>query len=421
MMDKKIISGNNSINIISGGSVNLNLQLDRNNLTGPIRDIIKDEVRSLIYKGDSLEREASRNLAAGDTINAEKSIDLLLSNITKSHSKDMLKIANLYALVNKDKAIYSYKRAYESDAHNLDAINYYALYLINLGYLKEAEVIYLKALNDLVLDAELEPIEGNLGILYKNLGDYDKAIEHLIIASELSVNLDKDIGSAKHLNNLGSCYNNQGEFKEAIDVLTLALRVVASIEKNNELEKKDIKSTESSILTNISISYKVAFQHTQNSIYLNKAIDYALQGVEICEENKLDNYLGRLFGNLANFYDLSDNREKHREYLIKTKDTFTDQSSDKDRLTCLMNLGLLYFREGNPTKAIEYYLDCLKQGVSDKYKKLHALTQYNLAIAQHSTGEIEQAKSAAEIACSLFEELEDYSVVEDLKQEFKIS
>ena len=36
-----------------------------------------------------------------------------------------------------------------------------------------------------------------------------------------------------------------------------------------------------------------------------------------------------------------------------------------------MNLGLLCFKEGNPEESIEHYLDCLEQGVSDKYKKLH--------------------------------------------------
>lgn len=420
-MNRKIVSGDNSTNIISDGDVNLNFQLDAKNLTGELRNIVREEICKLTQAGNSLELEASRSVVNGDIINAEKSIDLLVRNTTESYSKNMLKAANLYVLVNQDKAISSYRSAYESSSDDFDIINSYALYLMNLGRMKEAEVIYLKAIKVLVSNSELEPVEGNLGLLYKNLGDYDKAIEHLIIASELSIKLDKNIGSAKHLNNLGACYHNQGDYEEAIDVLTVALDTVVSLEVNGQLENKDLKSTESSILANISISYKTAYQITQNRIFLTKAIDYALQGVEICDKNQLDNYLGRLYGNLANFYDLLDNRDKHREYLTKTKDTFNEKTSDKDKLTCLMNFGLLCFKEGNTAKAIEYYLDCLKQGVSGKYKKLHALTQYNLAIALHSIGEVEQAKNTAEIACSLFKDLGQYSVVKDLKQAFAIN
>ncbi|MBH0010938.1 tetratricopeptide repeat protein [Pseudoalteromonas sp. NZS100_1] len=419
-MGRSIVSGDNSTNIISDGDVNLNIQLDTKHLKGELRDIIKEEICNLKLSTDSLELETYRSIVTGNVIDAEKSIELLVKKHKDSYSKGILKAANLYVLVNRDKALACYRTAYKNSNKDFEIINSYALYLMNLGQLKEAESIYLNAIKDLVLNSELEPIEGNLGVLYKNLGDYDEAIEHLIIASELSIELKKDIGSAKHLNNLGACYHNQGDYEEAISVLTVALDTITSLEVNDEIEKNDIKSTESSILANISISYKTAYQKTKNNVFLYDAIKHSLQGVEISSEKKLTTYLGRHYGNLANFYSLLDNKDKYREYLIKAKETFDDQTSDKDKLTCVMNFGLLCYEEGNPHKAIEHYLDCLDQGVSDKYKKLHALTQYNLAIAFDSIGQVERANRAAKTACSLFEEFGQYSFVKDLKSAFLI-
>lgn len=420
-MEKSIISGDNSMNIISEGDVNINIQLDEKQLTGDFRNIIREEISKLLLSKDSLELDTFKSIITGNTINAERSIDLLVKNSNDSYSKGILKAANLYVLVNKDKALDCYKSAYKCSNNDFEIMNSYALYLMNLGHLKEAKTIYLKALENLVLNSEIEPVEGNLGVLYKNIGDYNEAIEHLIIAAELSTELGKDVGSAKHLNNLGACYHNQGDYEDAIKVLTVALNTITSLESNDELESKDLKSTESNILANISISYKTAYEKTKNSSFLNSAIKYALKGVEISKKNKFHNDLGRLYGNLANFYNLSGNKDKHREYLIRAKDTFNTQASDKDKLTCIMNLGLLCYTEGDPDQAIEHYLDCLEKGVSDKYKKLHALIQYNLAIAFYSIGKVDQAENAAKTACLLFTELEQYSLVKDIKIAFQLN
>ena len=69
-MNRKIVSGDNSTNIISDGDVNLNFQLDAKNLTGELRNIVKEEICKLTQAGNSLELEASRSVVNGDIINA---------------------------------------------------------------------------------------------------------------------------------------------------------------------------------------------------------------------------------------------------------------------------------------------------------------------------------------------------------------
>ena len=57
---------------------------------------------------------------------------------------------------------------------------------------------------------------GNLGILYRNLGECDKAISHLKLALQISVKIGDKANESSALGNLGIVYQNLGQYDEAI-------------------------------------------------------------------------------------------------------------------------------------------------------------------------------------------------------------
>ncbi|WP_421250446.1 tetratricopeptide repeat protein [Aeromonas sp. 600584] len=412
-----ISSGDNCTNIISDGDVNL--FIEECGFIEEFRDVIRDEVHKIINSKSSLEHEAFISITSGNVEHAEACIDRIVIESSELHLNNLLRSANMYAFINQDKALNCYSKAYAMHPNSFKISNIYALYLMNIGKMREAKEIYTNSLIYFKTPSELEPIEGNLGLLYKNIGNYSCAIEHLIKASELSLELNNQIGSAKHLNNLGSCYINQGDYVEAIDVLKVALESVTSSHAQKEMLSIDNRQTESNILANISLAYKTEYDKNKNSESILKAIEYAEKGLKIATDAGLNNVMGRHYGNLSNFYDRLGNSKKKKEYLLKAISAFDLKSSNKEKLTCIMNLGLSYFNEGSAEKAISYYLECLSHGIN-KYKKLHAQVEWNMAIARFEVGEVQKAMESAKTSANIFDELELHNYAKEIKNAFGI-
>ncbi|EHH1106580.1 tetratricopeptide repeat protein [Vibrio parahaemolyticus] len=413
---RSIYSGDNCTNIISDGDVNL--FIEGCGFLKEFSDVIRDEVKNIINSAGSLEHEAFISITTGNKDHAEACIDRMVDENDEFYLNKLLRSASMYTFISESKALDCYGKAYYMYPNSFKATNIYALYLMNVGKMKEAKEIYIKSLVSFKCPEELESVEGNLGLLYKNIGDYSSAIDHLIKASELSLDLDNEVGSAKHLNNLGSCYVNQGDYVEAIKVLKVALESLTSKSNQEQSSAIEYRHTESNILANISLAFKVGYDETKEPSLIFEAIEYAKMGEKIAIDEGLNNCLGRHYGNLSNFYDRLQNHKKKKEYLLKAIDAFDSKSSDKDKLTCTMNLGLFYFNEGDPEKAISCYLECLTQGVHKKYKRLHAQVEWNMAIARYQRGEINEAIVSAKTASALLEELELHSYAKEIKSAF---
>jgi len=108
----------------------------------------------------------------------------------------------------------------------------------------------------------------NIGVVYDDMGNLTKAMEYHNKALTIRTELNNKRGIAASLHNIGVVYEEMGEFDKALDSYSASLKI-----KNELGNKHEIATT----LNNIGIVYLDKKQY-------NKALDYHFQALEIFKE-----------------------------------------------------------------------------------------------------------------------------------------
>lgn len=338
---------------------------------------------------------------------AELEIDKINNEIHLNISKDLIKVADLYTLVNPKKAEKSYKRASALTPNDARILNINALYLMNIGKTSQAVELFNKAIKYAKDGKTKNKIIGNISILYKNTGQVDKAIKLLTQSIDDCNKNNYKIEKIKHINNLGSCFYNNENASKADKILLKALdeaKLLDSELKSHD-DKKELKSVKSNILTNLAITYRHLFLKTSDATYLDKAIQRLETAIDIGELLDDKSILGRHFGNLANIYRLQGNHTESRKYIEKALSCFTEFGSLKDEMTSLMNLGLSYYDEADYKQAIHYYEICINKDVSESFSRIHAMTSECLAYAYRELGDEDKERHFSRKAAKYYKKL----------------
>ena len=124
------------------------------------------------------------------------------------------------------------------------------------------------------------------GIIYKNQGDYAKAIDYYTQSLKIREEIGDKKGIASSLNNIGNIYDDQGDYSNANDYYTQSLKIYE--------ELGDKKGTANS-LNNIGIIYKKQRDYA-------KAIDYYTQSLKIEEEIGDKQGIAASLGNIGIIY-----------------------------------------------------------------------------------------------------------------------
>ncbi|MEW6736427.1 MAG: tetratricopeptide repeat protein, partial [Acidobacteriota bacterium] len=195
---------------------------------------------------------------------------------------------------------------------------------------------------------------GNLGIAYKNLGEYRKAIEYYEQQLTITHEIGDRSGEGNALGNLGNAYWSLGKYRKAIEYHEQALTV-----------KREIgdRSSEGKVLTNLGNAYADLGD-------THKAISY------------------------------------HEQALVIRRETGDRKGEGID----LGNLGNRYSELGEPQKAIDYYQQALaiKREIGDVSEQGYTL--YNLALALDTLGQRSQAIACAEESLKIREQIESPKV-----------
>ena len=193
-------------------------------------------------------------------------------------------------------------------------------------------------------------ILGNLGIIYKNLGEYQKAIEYHEQSIEISQQYGERHGESNSLTNLGLTYSSLGNFQKAVEYHEQALKIKYEINDHFYI---------GGVLVNLGLAYLSLGDY-------RKAIECQEKALEIFHQN--NNLLG------------------------------------ED--TSLGNLGEVYAGLGEYRKAIEYF----EQALAISYKIGNRVTEGsnlgNLGSAYYSLGEKEKACGLWKDAVAIFEAIE---------------
>lgn len=386
-------SGDNCTNIQAAGDVHVHNHVSQKLLQTTIERLEDPRLKAHEHIITLIEN--------GDVEAAQANIDELVDSILIKCSSGLVDLAILQNLISSNKSKRLFEKAREMDPENPNIMNVFALSLMDEGRVGEAETCFKKAIELSSEASIIEKVNGNLGILYKNTGRYLLAIESLKCAKEMASQIGHHEGEVKHINNLGACYHNINKLNDAETELNLALSKI-KIMLDSESNKKELKSIQASILTNLAITFKNKFRENQDGIDLEKASSFLERAIDIEESLGNESMLGRHYGNIAEIYRLQENKDQHNKYVFKCYNIFERTGSSKDKLTSRMNVGLYYAQYFDYKEALKKYDELLSDENLLKFPKLNVQTLINSAVVHLKVNDESQYRSllkrAVEIA-----------------------
>lgn len=370
---QKQISGDYSTNVQAGGDVYIGINEEKlNEILDRVISPNNDNILGVITL---IER--------GRINQAQEQIDRLVKTKISVLAEELVDLATLQNLINTNKSNAILEKVIMLSPNKPSVLNAYALVQMDKGRTDEAEKRFIEAIKISSDDELKEKAIGNLGLLYKNVGRYKESADNLEQAIELAKKLNNNIGIIKHNNNLGACYHNMGRLDESITILKETLKEISGLidSVDDKGKKKNLKSIQASVLTNISIAFKNKFRESHDKVLLEQAKTYLERAIDI--EESLDNKgrLGRHLGNIAEIYRQLGDRENHERFINKSFLEFKNYGTLKDKLTIEMNMGLFFSEYNNYTESLIYFDSLLSNPDLYKFPKLKVLTLIN---ASHS-------------------------------------
>ena len=189
----------------------------------------------------------------------------------------------------------------------------------------------------------------SIGICYRKLDDYTKAIEFHNLALNVFSEINDIDGIFSCYINLGNCYSSKGNFMKSIEIGNEAIAFLDTISQLNEKGREAIFAT---IYRNLGLAYRnlgkieVAFKFLNKSLLLAK-------------EAKDNAGILHTFVNLANVYSDKGKPQKSIEFSLKALELNNLVKDSAIESTAYMNLGNAYRTLGDFRKSIQYYEQAL--------------------------------------------------------------
>ncbi|MCS6795029.1 MAG: tetratricopeptide repeat protein [Raineya sp.] len=184
-----------------------------------------------------------------------------------------------------------------------------------------------------------------VGVLYKNMGDYDKAIMHYTKAIPLNKAANNPQGNAGIYNNLAFVYRLQGRYSLSLDYYLKALEF---FEKDPKFAKQ-----KSNVLNNIGSLY-------QDQKNYEKALDYFNQSLEVAKQ--IGDTLGIAFAynNMGEVYLKQDKFQEAKQNFFTSLVWKKQKKHIRSIASGYGNLGLVYQQENKLDSALYYFQESLK-------------------------------------------------------------
>ena len=346
----------------------------------------------------------------------EKAIDWLLEKLDIYSECGMLFIFKdmLLGLLEKD---LDYKKA---EILNILGVSYRDIgdYNKAIEYHEKALEIRINALG------ENQPeLYNNLGISYDGLGDYGKAIEYHEKALEIRINTlgENHPDVASYYNNLGTVYNSLGDYNKAIEYHEKALEIRINTLGENHPDVADSYN-------NLGISYDGLGDYNKAIEYHKKTLEIRINTLGENHPDIADSYgvLGVIYYGLGDYGKAIEYYEKALEIEINTLD-----ENHPDIADYYNNLGVVYNDLGDYGKAIEYYEKALEIRINILGENDPDITFYysNIGESYHGLGDYGKAIEYYEKALEIIETVgtlysgkysDDSNMEEAIKKEIAI-
>ncbi|HPQ70876.1 MAG TPA: tetratricopeptide repeat protein [bacterium] len=272
----------------------------------------------------------------------------------------------------------------------------------HLGDLKKAAQYHEQAL---AIDREIGDRQGeaadlgNLGLVYQNLGELEKAAQYHEQALAIHRELGVRQGEAQNLGNLGIVYANLGEFKKAAEHHEQALAIDREIGD---------RQGEAADLGNLGVVY-------QDLGELDKATQYHKQALEIHRELGVRQGEAQNLGNLGLVYqnlgDFKKAAEHHVQALAIDREIGDRQGEAQD----LGNLGLVYQDLGELDKAAQHHVQALAIDREIGFRLGEASDLAYLGSVYARQGDKEKALTYAREGLAIAEQIGAPPLIEEIK------
>lgn len=261
----------------------------------------------------------------------------------------------------------------EASASNLLGVCHY-----QVGNLDSSEICYLRALN-LAVRYKFKKIQikatGNLGLVYTNLGKYDKAIEYLNKSLKANESINDSASIARNCADIASIYSYTNKFDLSVSYNKRALGLFRAL---------GMKSGEANVLNSIGSTFQDLKKYKEAMFYFN-------QSAKIKESIGDKKGLANTYHNMGFVYaDLHQNDSA--QYILEKSLKLNQEIDNKEGLANdKISLGLIYSEKGNEKKAIEYYLSAynLSQDIGAMIFSKYAAK--DLSTSYEKTGDIKNA------------------------------
>ena len=236
-----------------------------------------------------------------------------------------------YAQGEYEKALSYFEKSLEFvDGKSETLGNMSNIYLAQGDY--EKAIFYLQIALEHVEDKATEAsITNNIGVIYRERGDYGTALSYFQNSLALSQKIGDKKGEGSNLGNIGIVYFELRNYKEALNNFNKALSIQEEIND---------KAGECKTLGNISNvcfvegNYEEARANTQKSLALAQEIgDQATEG--------------GAFNSLGEFYRDQGDYEKALDYLKKSLDIRQEIGEKTGEATVFNNIGLVHNMQGD--------------------------------------------------------------------------
>ena len=232
---------------------------------------------------------------------------------------------------------------------------------------------------------------GNLGIAYKSLGHYQKAIEYHEKILKIANEIGDRAGEGRAYGNLGNAYRSLGDYQKAIEYLEARLKIAKEIGD---------RAGEGAAYGNLGNNYQSLGDYV-------KAIEYQEKHLKIAEELGDRAGEGRAYGSLGNAYQSLGDYEKSIEYHEKDLKIAKEIGDRAGEGATYGNLGNAYQSLGDYEKATEYHEKDLKIAKEIGDRSGEGAACGNLGNTYQSLGDYEKAIEYHEKDLKIAKELGD--------------
>lgn len=228
----------------------------------------------------------------------------------------------------------------------------------------------------------------NLSQIFRNSGDPEMTIYYLNKALEIDEALGNKENMSYSYNDLGVIYNDVGLFDKALEYY------MASLSIDKELENMQGVATS---LGNL------GYLHTSQENY-EEAIDYFSQALEIQED--LDDSLGMCvsFNNLSSVYFTTDDYDKAMVYSVRSEEMAAKIHAIASQANATARIGNIHLEKNDLDKAEAYFNESLKLRQSVNEKDGIFTSYIELSKLYDAKNKIGEAIAYAELGLSIAKE-----------------